>query len=68
MDKYFEYEEIENDKRVKIVVKILKDHDAVWWDNVLAEKRKKEKPLIKIWDRMVAKTKSNISSCQRITS
>lgn len=36
----------------------LKDHAALWWDNVQAERRKKDKPLIKSWDRMVAKMKS----------
>ena len=34
MDKYFEYEEIDEDKRVKFVVTRLKGHAALWWDNV----------------------------------
>jgi len=44
MDKYFEYEEIKKDKRVKFVVTRLKGHAALWWDNVHAERRMKEKP------------------------
>ena len=37
MDKYFEYEEIEERKRVKCVVIRLKGHPALWWDNVQDE-------------------------------
>ena len=44
-------------KRVKFAVTRLKGHAALWWDNVQDERRKKDKPLIKSWDRMVAKMK-----------
>ena len=60
MDKYFEYEEIDENKRVKFAVKRLKGHIALWWDNVQAERRKKDKPLIKNWDRMVENMKSKL--------
>lgn len=60
MEKYFEYEEIDEDKRVKFVVTRLKGHAALWWDNVQAKIRKKDKPLIKNWDRMVEKMKSKL--------
>ena len=43
MDKYFEYEEIDGNKRVKFAVKRLKVHVALWWDNVHNEQRKKDK-------------------------
>lgn len=56
--KYFEYKEIDEYKRVKFVVTRLKGHAALWWENVYAERRKKEKPLIKSQDRMVAKIES----------
>ena len=46
MGKYFEYEEIDENKRVKFAVTRLKGHAALWWDNVHA-KRRKDKPLIK---------------------
>ena len=55
MEKYFEYKEINEDKRVKFVVIRLKCHVALWWYNVQVERRKKDKPLIKSWDRMVVK-------------
>jgi len=60
MDKYFEYKEIDEDKGVKFVVTRLKSHAALWWDNVQAERRNKDKPLIKSWDTMVAKMKSKV--------
>ena len=34
MDKYFECEEIDENKRVKFAVTRLKGHTALWWDNV----------------------------------
>ena len=36
LDKYFEYDEIEEDKRVKLVVTRLKGHASLWWDSVQA--------------------------------
>jgi len=34
LEKYFEYEEINEDKRVRFVVTKLKGHAALWWDSV----------------------------------
>ena len=58
MDKYFEYDEVEEDKRVRLDVTRLKVHASLWWDSVQAERRRKNKPLIKTWDRMVAKMRA----------
>ena len=33
----------------------LKGHASLWWDSVQAERRRKNKSLIKSWDRMVEK-------------
>eukprot|EP00253_Pinus_taeda_P024702 PITA_24702 len=60
MDMYFEYEEIDGDKRVKFDMTRLKGHAVLWWDNIQAERRK-DKPLIKSCDRMVANMKSEIN-------
>jgi hypothetical protein len=57
MEKYFNYEDIEEDKMVKHVVKRLKGHAALWWDELQAEHRSNGKQKIKNWDRMVAKLK-----------
>ena len=34
LDKYFECDEIEEDKRVRLVVTRLKGHASLWWDSV----------------------------------
>eukprot|EP00253_Pinus_taeda_P014351 PITA_14351 len=57
LDKYFESEEVSEDRRVKFVATKLKEHAALWRDNVQAERRRMNKFLIKKWSRMVAKLK-----------
>ena len=47
LDKYFEYDEVEEDKRVRLVVTRLKGHASLWWDSVQTKRRRKNKPLIK---------------------
>ena len=58
LDKYFDYEDVEEDKKVKHVVTKLKGHVALWWDELQADKCCKAKKKIKNWDRMVAKMKA----------
>jgi hypothetical protein len=58
LDKYFDYEDIEEDKKVKHVVTRLKGHAILWWDELEADRCCKGKQRIKSWDRMVAKMKS----------
>jgi hypothetical protein len=57
LDKYFDYEEIDDEKKVKHVVTRLKGHATLWWDELQADRRRKGKSKIKSWDRMVAKIK-----------
>jgi hypothetical protein len=57
LDKYFDYEEIDDEKKVKHVVTRLKGHATLWWDELQADRRSKGKSKIKSWDRMVAKLK-----------
>jgi hypothetical protein len=57
MDKYFDYEVVQEDKKVKHVVTRLKGHAALWWDELQADRHYKGKQKIKSWDRMVAKMK-----------
>jgi hypothetical protein len=57
LDTYFDYEDIEEDKKVKHAVTKLKGHAALWWDELQADRRWKGKQKIKSWDRMVAKMK-----------
>ena len=47
LDKYFEFDEVEEDKRVRLAVTRSKGHASLWWDSVQTERRRKNKPLIK---------------------
>jgi hypothetical protein len=47
MDKYFDYEDIEEDKMVKHAVTRLKGHATLWWDELQAERRRNGKQKIK---------------------
>jgi hypothetical protein len=56
--KYFDYEDVEEDKKFKHVVTRLKGHATLWWDELQANRRCKGKQKIKSWDIMVAKMKA----------
>jgi hypothetical protein len=58
LDTYFDYEDIEEDKKVRHAVTRLKGHAALWWDELQAERRCKGKQKIKSQDRMIAKMKA----------
>ena len=55
MEKFFDYEEMEEEKKVKFVVTKLKGHATLWWDGVQVERRRLGKQPIKNWNKMVAK-------------
>eukprot|EP00253_Pinus_taeda_P016056 PITA_16056 len=57
MDKYFECEEVSEDRRVKFAATKLKGHASLWWDSVHNERKRLNKMPIKTWTRMVAKLK-----------
>jgi hypothetical protein len=58
LDTYFDYEDIEEDKKIRHAVTKLKGHAALWWDELQADRRSKGKQKIKSWDRMIAKLKA----------
>jgi hypothetical protein len=62
LDTYFDYEDIEGDKKVRHVVTKLRGHAALWWDELQADMRSKGKQKIKSWDRMIAKIKAKFIS------
>jgi hypothetical protein len=57
LDTYFDYEDVEEDKKVKHVVTRLKGHASLWWDELQADRHCQGKQKIKSWDRMIAKMK-----------
>jgi hypothetical protein len=58
LDTYFDYEDVEEDKKVKHAITRMKGHAALWWDELQADIRCKGKQKIKSWDRMIAKMKA----------
>jgi hypothetical protein len=58
LDTYFDYEDIEEDKKVRHAVTKLKGHAALWWDELQTNRCCKGKQKIKSWDRMIAKMKA----------
>jgi hypothetical protein len=55
MDKYFDYEDDDEENKVKHDITRLKGHATLWWDELQDDKRCKGKQNIKNWVRMVAK-------------
>jgi hypothetical protein len=47
LDKYFDYEEIDDENKVKHAVNRLKGHAALWWDELQVDRRRKGKSKIK---------------------
>jgi hypothetical protein len=47
LEKYFDYEDVEEDKKVKHAVTRLKGHAPLWWDELQADRRCKGKQNIK---------------------
>jgi hypothetical protein len=58
LDTYFDYEDVEEENKVKHVVTHLKGHASLWWDELQDDRRCKGKQKIKSWDRMIAKMKA----------
>jgi hypothetical protein len=58
VDTYFDYEDVEEDKKVKHAVTRLKGHASLWWDELQADRRCKGKQKIKIWDRRIVNMKA----------
>jgi hypothetical protein len=57
LDKYFDYEYVDEEKKVKYVVTRLKGHATLWWDELQADRNRKGKSKIRNWDKMIAKFK-----------
>jgi hypothetical protein len=55
MNKYFKYEEVDEEKRVKFAVTRWRGHATLWWDGVQVERKNKGKAKITDWNMMVAK-------------
>jgi hypothetical protein len=47
LDKYFDYEEVNEDKQVKFFVTRLRGHATLWWDGVQEERNTRTKPILR---------------------
>ena len=63
MEKYFEYENIPEDKKVKIASTKLKSHASLWWEHLQLDRKRKGKDKIKVWNKMANKLKGNLLPC-----
>jgi hypothetical protein len=48
LDKYFDYEDVDEGNKVKYVVTRIKGHATLWWDELQADKIEKEKIRLRI--------------------
>ena len=55
MDKFFDYDETDDENKVKFAVTKIKGHASLWRNCVQTTRRNKEKFPIKNWDQMLAK-------------
>ena len=53
LSKYFDFEEIEDKKKVIYVATRLKGHAALWWDELQIHRERRGKKKINSWDKML---------------
>ena len=58
LSKYFDFEEIEDKKKVIYASTRLKGHAAMWWDELQIHREIRGKKKINFWDKMLHKIKS----------
>ena len=57
LNKYFNFEEIEDKKKVRYAATRMKGHAAIWWDEIQIHRERRGKKKIKSWDKMLYKIK-----------
>lgn len=58
MEKFFEYENTPDNRRVKIAVTRLKGHASLWWEHLQTDRQRRGKEKIRTWVKMVSKVKN----------
>ena len=61
MEKFIEYENTPDNKKVKIVVTRLNGHASLWWEHLQINRQRRGKEKIKTWSKMVSKVKKKFS-------
>jgi hypothetical protein len=57
LERYFEYENVQDPNRVRFVVTKLKGHATLWWDMLQKDRVNNQLEKIKTWKKMVTKIK-----------
>jgi len=58
VERIFEYDEVPEDKKVKLVALRLRNYASLWWTNLCAKRVRNRKSKIRTWEKMKAKLKS----------
>ena len=58
MEKFFEYENTPDNRKMKIVVTRLKGHASLWWEHLQTDRQRRRKEKIRTWPKMVNKVKN----------
>ena len=58
MERAFEFKEIPEDQKVKLVALKLRSFASLWWTNLLAKRVRQGKKKIRTWDKMKSKLKA----------
>ena len=57
VERIFEYKEVPEEKKVKLVALKLRKYASLWWTNLLAKRVRQGKSKIRTWEKMKAKLK-----------
>jgi hypothetical protein len=52
VERVFEYKEVPEEKKVKIIAVKLKKHASIWWENLKKKREREGKRKIKSWEKM----------------
>jgi len=58
VERVFEYKDVPDDKKVKLVALKLRQYASIWWSNVLSKRAKKGEGKIRSWRKMKGKPKA----------
>ena len=58
VERIFEYKEIPDDRKVKLVALRLRKYASLWWTNLNAKRSRERKSKINTWDKMKSKMKA----------
>jgi hypothetical protein len=64
LERYFEYENVQDPNRVRFVVTKLKGHATLWWDMLQKDRVNNQLEKIRTWKKMVTKVKEKFLPCR----